>query len=179
MSAGSSNLVNIGRITAVYGVKGWVKIHSYTENPEDVFRYIPWMLKTPHGIKPVEIDESRPHGKGFVAHITGVDDRDMAAAYTGVEIAVDRRQLPDLPDGDYYWSQLQGLAVISDYQGQSHRLGYVAKLMETGANDVLVVVPDDNSVDERERLIPYVPGQFVTVVDLSAGEMRVDWDPEF
>jgi 16S rRNA processing protein RimM len=179
MSSSSSNLVSIGRITAVYGIKGWVKIHSYTENPEDVFSYAPWLLKTAHGVKPVEIDEARPHGKGFVAHLKGVDDRDAAVSYTGVDIAVDKSQLPPLDEGDYYWSQLQGLAVISVYEGQQTRLGRISKIMETGANDVLVVTPDSESLDQRERLIPYVPEQFVLSVDLTAGEMRVDWDPEF
>lgn len=179
MSSKPSSLVNVGRITAVYGIKGWVKIHSYTEIPEDVFSYAPWFLKTAHGVKPVEIDEARPHGKGFVAHIKGVDDRDLAATYTGVDIAVDENQLPQLETGDYYWSQLQGLAVISVYQGQQTRLGRISKILETGANDVLVVSPDGECLDQRERLIPYVPEQFVLSVDLVAGEMRVDWDPEF
>lgn len=175
----SLDLVNIGRITAVYGVKGWVKIHSYTEIAEDVFAYHPWWLKTPHGVKQVEVDEARPHGKGFVAHIKGVDDRDQAMLITKIDIAVDRSQLPELDEGEYYWSQLEGLAVITTYGGMSQRLGRVSKLLETGANDVLVVQPDDQSIDQRERLIPYVPDQFILRVDLGTREMQVDWDPEF
>lgn len=177
--AKSLNLVNIGRITAVYGVKGWFKIHSYTEIAEDVFAYNPWWLKTAHGVKQVEVDEARPHGKGFVAHIKGIDDRESAVQYTSVDIAVERDLLPELDDGEYYWSQLEGLKVTSVYGGQAQRLGRIAKLLETGANDVLVVVPDDQSIDQRERLIPYVPEQFVVSIDLAVGEMQVDWDPEF
>lgn len=175
----SLSLVNIGRITAVYGVKGWFKIHSYTEIAEDVFAYNPWWLKTAHGVKQVEVDEARPHGKGFVAHIKGIDDRDQAVQYTGIDIAVDRGLLPELDDGEYYWSQLEGLVVVTVYDGKSQRLGKIDKLLETGANDVLVVAPDDQSIDQRERLIPYVPEQYVVAVDLAIGEMRVDWDPEF
>lgn len=173
------DLVNIGRVTTVHGIKGWVKIHSYTEVAEDVFAYNPWWLKTAHGVKQIEIDEARPHGKSFVAHIKGVDDRDLAGQYTGADIAVERDLLPELDTGEYYWSQLEGLVVISEFAGQSQRLGKVEKLLETGANDVLVVVPDEQSIDQRERLIPYVPEQFVLAIDLLAGEMRVDWDPEF
>lgn len=178
-AAKSSNLVNVGRITALYGVKGWLKIHSYTEVAEDVFAYSPWWLKTAHGVKQVDVDEARAHGKGFVAHIKGVDDREQAAELTGIDIAVERHLLPELDDGEYYWSQLEGLVVITSYGGVQQRLGRVTKLMETGANDVLVVASDELSIDKRERLIPYVPEQFILAVDLSAGEIQVDWDPEF
>lgn len=177
-STEKSNLVNVGRLTAVYGIKGWLKVHSYTEPAENLFEYQPWLLKTAHGIKQVEIDEVRPHGDAFVVHLVGVDDRDQATAYTAVDIAVDRDELPELGEGEYYWSQLEGLRVITEYQGVERYLGKVVKLFETGANDVLVVQGDD-SVDQRERLIPYVPDQFVLSVDLDKGEIRVDWDPEF
>ena len=90
-----------------------------------------------------------------------------------------RDQLPELAPGEYYWHQLQGLRVISDYEGNHFRLGVVERLLETGANDVLVVRGGSDSIDRRERLIPYVPGQYVKAVDLAAGEMRVEWDPEF
>ncbi len=175
----SLDLVVVGRITAVYGIKGWVKVHSYTEVAEDVFTYQPWYVKTAHGVKRVDIDEARPHGKSFAAHIKGVDDRTLAEQYAGSDVAVERALLPELDTGEYYWSQLENLVVISVYDGQSLRLGRVSKLLETGANDVLVVVPDEQSIDQRERLIPYVPEQFILAIDLAAGEMRVDWDPEF
>jgi len=179
MVSEKSNLVNVGRLTAVYGIKGWLKVHSYTSPAENLFDYHPWMLKTQHGVKQVEIDEVRPHGDAFVVHIVGVDDRDVAGGYTSVDIAVPSDQLPDLDEGEFYWSQLQGLAVITEYQGVEKRLGIVSKLMETGANDVLVVSPDDQSIDKTERLIPYVPDQFVLSVNLDKSEIRVDWDPEF
>ncbi|WP_082191371.1 ribosome maturation factor RimM [Cellvibrio sp. pealriver] len=179
MSA-ESNLVNVGRITAVYGVKGWVKVHSYTDPEENLFEYHPWFIKTKHGVKKIEIDDARPHGDAFVAHIVGVDDRDLAAQYTAADIAVERELLPELDDGEYYWSQLEGLVVFTQFDGgERQRLGVISKLMETGANDVLVVAADAESIDRRERLIPYVPEQFVLSVDLDAGEMLVDWDPEF
>ena len=178
MSANSSNLVNVGRITAVYGIKGWVKVHSYTEPQDNLFSYHPWWIKTPHGVKQIEIDEARPHGDAYVAHIKGVDDRDLAASYTACDIAVERALLSELDEGEYYWHQLEGLAVYTNVGGEQ-RLGVVSKMMETGANDVLVVQGDGQSIDQRERLIPYVPGQFVVSVDLQAGRILVDWDPEF
>ncbi|MCP8898003.1 ribosome maturation factor RimM [Gilvimarinus xylanilyticus] len=177
--AGSSNLVDSGRISTAFGIKGWLKIQSFTEPADNLFSYSPWWIKTAHGVKAVEVDEFKPHGKGYVAHLKGVDDRDLAASYTGVTIAIERDALPELDDGEYYWHQLQGLAVFSEFDGQRVRLGAVKRLLETGANDVLVVQADDQSIDKRERLIPYVPDDYVLNVDLETGEMTVYWDPEF
>lgn len=179
MSSNTSNLVNVGRITAVFGIKGWVKVHSYTDPQENLFEYHPWWLKTPHGVKKVEIDDARPHGDAFVAHIVGVDDRDLAIEYTSIDIAIERDLMPELDAGEYYWTQLEGLVVYTQFNGEPQRLGVVSKLFETGANDVLVVVGDAESIDQKERLVPYVPEQFVLSVDLTAGEILVDWDPEF
>jgi 16S rRNA processing protein RimM len=174
-----SGLVNVGRITAVYGIKGWVKVHSYTEPQDNLFEYHPWFLKTKHGVKQVEIDDARPHGDAYVAHIVGVDDRDHAAEYTATDIAIEKNLLPELSDGEYYWSQLQGLNVYTEFNGDRQKLGVVSSIMETGANDVLVVTADADSIDQRERLIPYVPEQFVNSVDLATKEIIVNWDPEF
>lgn len=174
-----SNLVNVGRITAVFGIKGWVKVHSYTEPQDNLFKYRPWLLKTPHGIKEIEIDEARPHGDAYVAHIKGVDDRNLAETFTKCDIAVGREELAELDDGEYYWHQLEGLRVVSQFEGQQLDFGVVSKILETGANDVLVVQGDSQSMDQKERLVPYVPGQFVLSVDLDAATILVDWDPEF
>ncbi|WP_317931545.1 ribosome maturation factor RimM [Halioxenophilus sp. WMMB6] len=179
MATKQSNLVTVGRIGSVFGIKGWLKIHSETEPQDNIFQYSPWWLKTKHGVKTFECDEYQPHGNGLIAHLQGVDDRDQAAALTGVEIAIDRAQLPELDSGEFYWSQLIGLRVITEFDGKRQDLGKVAKLIETGANDVLVVQGDDNSIDLKERLVPYLPEQYVTAVDLDTGVMTVDWDPEF
>ncbi|NHN36200.1 ribosome maturation factor RimM [Pseudomaricurvus alcaniphilus] len=174
-----SNLIDVGRITAVYGIKGWVKIHSDTEPADNIFNYTPWWLKTRHGVKCVEVDAHRPHGNGLVAHLKGVDDRDLAEQFCRVSIAVERDQIPQLESGEYYWHQLEGLQVISEFEGQRYALGRVKQMLETGANDVLVVQGEEGSLDANERLIPYVPGQFVKHIDLGAGTILVDWDPEF
>ena len=175
----TSNLVDVGRITAVFGVKGWVKIHSDTEPQENIFSYSPWWIKTRHGVKPVEVVDYRPHGKGLVALIKDFEDREKAQEICQVAIAIARGQMAELDTGEYYWHQLEGLVVITEFEGQVSRLGVVSRLLETGANDVLVVKGDADSLDEKERLIPYIPDQFVTSIDLEAGEIRVDWDPDF
>ncbi len=179
MATKKSNLINVGRITTVHGVKGWVKIHSDTAPRENILQYKPWWLKTRHGVKAVEIDDGQVHGQGFIAHIKGVDDRDLAREYCQVDIAVERSQLPELAADEFYWHELEGLSVISEYEGQTVRLGTVDRLMETGANDVLLVKGDSDSIDQKDRLIPYLPDQVIRSVDLDANEMVVDWDPEF
>lgn len=175
----STGLVDVGRIGAAYGVKGWVKVRSDTQPADNVFSYSPWYLKTRHGVKAVEVESYRAHGQGFVAQIKGVDDRDQAESLNRVLIAVDKAQLPELSEGEFYWHQLQGLKVFTDFGAEEVYLGVVSGLIETGANDVLVVKGDASSLDEQERLIPYVPGQYVMQVDVVDGRMTVDWDPEF
>jgi 16S rRNA processing protein RimM len=179
MDSPESNLLNVGRITTVYGVKGWVKIHSQTEPAENIFSYHPWFIKTRHGVKSVVLKSWKPHGKGFVAQLSGVDDRSQAESLCPVDIAIEKSTLAELDEGDFYWHQLQGLRVISSYDDKTYNLGIITRIMPTGANDVLVVVGDDQSIDQSERLIPYVLEQFVTEVDIDAGTIRVVWDPEF
>lgn len=173
-------LVTIGRITSVYGVRGWVKIHSFTEPMENILAFSPWWLRGSKGWEKVEIAEGRRHGKGLIARIDGVDDRDVAQEhYCQRDIAVESSQMPALQEGEFYWHQLEGLEVVSDFEGKQYQLGKVVRIMETGANDVLVVRGGSDGIESRERLVPYVPGEFVTSIDLKLGRVTVNWDPEF
>jgi len=174
----SGEMLVAGRITGCYGIRGWVKIHSYTEPQENFFRFGQWMLRRRGILEPVEFDAGRRQGKGLVAHIAGVDDRTLAESYRGLEVLVGADSLPQLDKGDYYWHQLQGLQVWCSGEGGRVLLGAVDHLIETGANDVLVVKPVPGSIDDRERLIPYLPGDVVTGVDLEAGLIEVDWFPD-
>lgn len=163
--------VILGRVSGVYGVQGWVRVQSETQPRQNILGYTPWFLRRGELGQAYRLESGRPQGKAIVAKLAGVDDRDQAAALVGLDIAVKRSQLADdLAPGEYYWVDLEGLAVET-VAGVS--LGRVDHLMETGANDVLVVQGD------RERLIPYLPGQVVVEVDLAAGRLLVDWDPEF
>ena len=152
---------------------------SWTEPAEKIVEYQPWWLKTAHGVKCVEVDSFHFRAQGLVVHIPGTDDRDSAQLLAGTKIAVEKGQLADLGSGDFYWHQLEGLSVISEYQGQHYRLGVVYRLLETGANDVLVVHADADSIDNRERLVPYVPQIYVQNVSLEDKVITVNWDPEF
>jgi 16S rRNA processing protein RimM len=163
-------LVPLGRIQGPYGVQGWVRIHSSTEPPEAILGYRPWLVAEAGGWRRRMPVDGRMHGTGLVARLEGVDDRDLARELAGADIAVERHRLPALPPGEYYWCDLLGLEVETR---AARSLGRVTSLLETGANDVLVVSGD------RERLVPFLPDQVVLEVDLSAGRIRVDWDPDF
>jgi 16S rRNA processing protein RimM len=166
--------ITVGRIGAPYGVRGWVKVHSYTESPENILAYEPWYLRPAD--KPnapwqvADVEEARDHGKGVVAKFEGCNDRDAAALLRGMDIAIQRAQLPPAEAGEFYWVDLVGLRVVTL---DGTELGTVDHLMETGANDVLVVK------GERERLIPYVMETIVRDVDLDAGIIRVDWEADY
>ena len=168
----------VGRITTVFGVRGWVKVHSYTEQVEVLCSYKPWLIATASGIQQLEIDDWRRHGESLVVHIKDIDDRDLAQTWCGNDILVDKGNFPDLNTDDYYWHQLEGLAVIAHHEDQQVRLGVVKSILETGANDVLVVKGDSESIDREERLIPYVD-EFVVKVDLAEQKIDVSWDPAF
>lgn len=170
--AAAGRRVPVGRIVGLHGVQGWVKLESWTEPRTQIFRYQPWLLATAPGSE-TEITgvKGHPQGKGLVAQLPGVDDRDAAAHLVGSDIFVTREQLPPPGKDEFYWVDLEGLEVVTT---QGAALGRVDHLFATGANDV-VVVRDST----RERLIPFLQGSVVCSVDLSGGRMVVDWDPEF
>ncbi|MDX1432665.1 MAG: ribosome maturation factor RimM [Gammaproteobacteria bacterium] len=162
--------VVVGRVSGVFGVRGWVRVRSHTEPAERLLDYSPWLLEGAGEPRRLAPEQGRPHGEGLVAKLAGIDDRDQAMALVGADISVAREQLPALAEGEYYWVDLIGLEVVNR-EGRS--LGRVADLMATGANDVLRVT------GERERLIPFVTHDVVLAVDLAAGRIDVDWDPDF
>jgi 16S rRNA processing protein RimM len=170
MSDRDSRLVIIGRVAGVYGVRGWIKVQSFMEPPEAILDFPSWQLRDGAHWKSMALTEGRRYGKGVLARVADCDDRDVARGLIGAEIAVSRGELPDPGRDRFYWADLEGLTVRTL---GGVELGIVDRLLETGANDVLVVK------GERERLIPYVWGKVVSGVDLERGEILVDWDPEF
>ncbi len=157
-----------GEVGGVYGVRGWVKVRSDTQDPKTLFEFSRWKFATKGGWTDYVIDAQREHGNGFVAHVKGIDDRDEAKKLVGAVIAVEESGFPALAAGEFYWSQLQGLDV---FRTDGQRLGEVKRLLETGVNDVVVVHGD------VETLIPYAP-KFVKEVDLENNRMVVDWEIE-
>ena len=168
--------VQIGRIGGAYGLKGWVKVFSFTDPIDQILSYLPWQLRKGRQVLDVEIEQCRTQGKGLVALVEGFSDRNQAESIVGYEIWIDRSRLPDLDQGDYYWHQLEGLEVFA-HSGEL--FGQVEYLMETGSNDVLVVKPTLTSVDDKERLIPFVEGEVVKNIDLESARITVDWNIDY
>lgn len=161
----------VGKIVGLHGVAGDIKLESFTEPRIRIFSYRPWFLKAADGEIECDGASGRELGKGMIAKLPGIDNRDAAAALIGVVIEVWRSALPKPKSGEVYWTDLEGLDVATT---QGVELGKISHVFSTGANDVLVVRDES-----RERLIPFVRPQFVQNVDLAAGRVTVDWDPEF
>jgi 16S rRNA processing protein RimM len=162
--------VTLGRIVGPFGVKGWVKVKSYTEPEEGILGYRAWRVDVPReGTRTLRPVEGRRHGRLVVARLEGVDDRDAAAALGHCEISVPRGDLPPAGDRQYYLADLIGLEVVNS-EGRS--LGRLDHFVQTPANPVMVVQGD------RERWLPLVP-RHLKSVDLDARRIVVDWDPDF
>jgi 16S rRNA processing protein RimM len=162
-----------GRISGLYGVRGWLRIYAYTTPRENILDYSEWVLRAADGSEQRWLlEQGAQHGKGVVAKLRGCDDRDLAATLLQREIYIKTALLPVLAQGEYYWNQLIGLQV-EDSNGT--HLGRIDALMETGANDVLIVQGDEGA----ELLIPYIPDEVVTSIDLTQGRMVVNWDPDY
>lgn len=204
--AGSGKL-HAGTIGGAYGIRGWVRVHALTDPPENFLAFPAWYVaaKAPRGapdFDELRFAEGRRHGRGLIAKIDGVDDRTAAERLRGTEIWVDAADLAPLDEGEFYWHQLEGLEVWSRFgdpdtdvagkgdasagragQGVSGEaapvlLGVVDHLLETGANDVLVIAPCAGSIDQRERLVPYLPDDVVLGVDIHVGRIDVRWHPD-
>jgi 16S rRNA processing protein RimM len=165
-----NDLVIMGYVCGAFGVRGAIKVHADTEYADSLFDYPVWWLGHAGDWKPFSFVRGQVQPKALVAELEGVCDRDASDALRGRQIAVPRSELPAPDDDEYYWSDLIGLSVVN-LQGLS--FGNVTELMETGANDVLVV--DDA---ETRRLIPFVDA-VVAEVDLDARRIVVDWGADY
>jgi 16S rRNA processing protein RimM len=159
--------VVVGKIGATFGIKGWLKINSFTELTKDILNYTPWYLNHQNNWKAIIIQDGHQHGKGVIAKLKGYDTPEQARILTGKDIAIKRSQLPALNKHEYYWSDLIGLMVV-DQAGKE--LGIVSYIMETGTHDVLVIKSD------KEHGIPYLPGDVVLKVDLENRLIHVNWE---
>jgi 16S rRNA processing protein RimM len=159
--------VILGRISGLFGVRGWVRVFSYTEPREAFLQYKGLVLGRDGDWQSVEVAEGQRHGKSVILRLEGFDDRDQAVRLIGTEIGADRSELPEPEDGHFYWSDLTGLTVV---HRDGTELGKVKDMLETGAHDVMVVE------GEQKRLIPFVTDEVVLNVDFNEKVINVDWE---
>lgn len=167
----ASELINVGEITGVFGIKGWLKVYSLTNPRENILNFSPWIISKGNEAKEVKLVDGKRQGKSIVVSIEGVCERDIAESYRGWQILINKNQLPKAEVGEYYWADLVGLRVETEL---GIGLGNIDYLIETGANDVLVIKDND-----KERLIPFIQGQVIKKIDLEGKHMIVDWNPDF
>lgn len=159
----------MGRVVAPFGVRGWIKVEPYTATVGSLTAYPVWWIGDGAEWREQAVVHARAQGRIVVAQLAGCDDREQAAGFRGNRIAVPRASLPEAQANEYYWVDLIGLRVVNQ---AGLEFGAVVRILETGANDVLVVE------GERERLIPFI-ADVVTAVEREAGLLRVNWDADF
>ena len=170
MSANQQKWVTLGRVSGVFGVKGWLKVQSYTEPRDNLVKFGTLTLRLNAADSRFEVEDSHSRAGSVVVKLRGIDDRDRAHEWVGADVVVARERLPAAQVGEHYWTDLEGLEVV-DLAGVV--LGKVEYLLATGANDVLVLG------GAQQRLIPFVAGAVVKEVDLAAGRIVVDWSPDY
>ena len=164
----------MGRIAAPFGIKGWVKVQTYSDDPGTLLDFDTWRVGRGELQRDYAVTESQDHSNTLVAKFDGVDDRDQAFALRGLEVSVPREALPAPAENEFYWADLIGLKVVNQL---GVTLGKVDSLMQTGAHDVLVV-KNDPAKDGKEHLIPFIAA-FVGTVDVAAGKIEVDWGEDY
>ena len=167
----SQGKVLLGHISGLFGVKGWVKVYSHTRPREQIAAYKTWYLGD-NLERAICLRDGRAHKQSVVAKLAGIDDRQAAVKLLNYKIWVDQSALALLPADEFYWYQLIGLRV---FDSQQKLLGIVTDMLETGANDVLIV----RAADKTEHLIPYLKGQVVQAVDVEKKCLVVDWNIDF
>lgn len=170
-------LIIVGKFGSSYGIRGWLRVFSFTENLNNIFDYTPWYIQHAGQWQVIELESFKAHNQDTLIKLKGIDDRDQANSLTNIEIYVNGEALPALDEGDFYWKDLIGCRVTNT---AGYDFGVVTELMETGSNDVLVVKANlKDAFGAKERLIPFVDPQFIKNIDLTAKTIVVDWDPAF
>jgi len=186
MSAGTPSLV-LGRILGAFGIQGWVRIRPFTDNPDSLLEQTEWILRRGDLSRAVRVEEAKTHGAFVLARLAALVDRGAAEELRGWDVTVPRNRLPEPATGEYYWSDLIGLAVVNR---AGVELGQVAGLIDAPAHDVLRVVNGKDGGKDGgkeggkdggqggEQLIPFVE-PIVCAVDVAAGRITVDWEADY
>ncbi|MGZ9897553.1 ribosome maturation factor RimM [Shewanella gaetbuli] len=176
MSSNQQPIV-LGKLGSSHGIKGWLKITAYTDSVEGIFDYSPWLINDQGQWREVKVNQWRPQGKAVIAELEGVTTREQAQMLTNCEIAIMPEQMKELADDEFYHRDLIGCEVTNN---NGYNMGFVDQIVETGSNDVLLVKANaKDAFGKAERMIPFVPEQFILKVDLQGKQILVDWDPDF
>jgi len=160
----------MGKILGPHGIKGWIKIHPFTEKKDSLIDHKIFMASKDEKLwQSFEVESMDVGDKFILAKFKGVDDRNAAEKLNKFFISLDKSSLPKLDENNYYWHELIGLDVKNN---EGMHFGKVDSLIETGANDVLVVLGD------KEYLIPYIK-QVILEVNLETNTIRVDWQDDY
>lgn len=165
-----SDWVVIGRFGRPQGLKGFIRVISFTEPEQSIFEYSPWYQHHNGQWMPIALEGSVKQHNTLLVKVAGYEQREHLATLTHTEIWVARSQLPVLADGEYYWQDMLHMQVFTQ---TGTLLGEITSLLSTGSNDVLVVC------GEKRHLIPYVKGLYILSVDSTQHKMIVDWDEDF
>ena len=185
----------MGRISAPFGIKGWIRVQSFSPTASGLTNYSTWWLGSAENWREYKVEQSQVQGADVIAKLVGVDDRDEAAGFKGQQVAIPREAFPPAEQGEYYWADLVGLGVKNT---EGVDFGVVTAMLETGANAVMVVQPvvqpvakqvvqqsavdgdggNKNDAKGRERLIPFI-ADVVKRVDIAAGLIEVQWGEDY
>ena len=169
----------MGALGSSFGVYGWMKVRSYTQQPEDLFDYSPWFIRQRGAEwREVQVEEYKPHGNDFIVKLDVASTPEEAKLYAGAEIGIRRSSLPPVPEGTVYLADLVGCEVIGL---EGVMLGKVSRIRDYGAAPLMEVSPSDHLAKERKEkfLIPYVVGPIVKAVDLKAKTIEVEWGVDY
>ena len=164
----SDKKIHVGKIAGAHGIKGWLKIISFTSPPENIVQYSSWIIQKDGKDQVYTVVEGKQNHNKIIVKLRDIDDRTQAEKLKNSEIKIMRSELPNLGDQKYYWSDLEGLKVISIDQ---ESIGIVDSLFETGANDVLVVKGKNN----KRILIPFVMDEIIKEVNIDLDYIKVYW----
>lgn len=172
MALNGNDIVVLGRLADPYGIRGWLRLYPFGDDPLD-WAEMPvwWIAREGEAWREVGLKGLKVHGDGVVVLLDGIADRTDAEAMKGVLVGAPRDALPATDEDEFYWGDLIGLEVVN---AADEKLGKVAGLIETGANDVLRVV----GAEGAERLLPFVSA-VVLAVDKEAGLIRVEWGSDW
>ena len=160
--------IYLGKISGVHGIKGWLKIHSFSSPPENILNYPKWIINNQGEEECYSVEQGRKQNNKIVVKLEKIDDRNTAESLINSKIQILRSDLPKLSNENYYWSDLVGLSVLNS---EETVIGKIESLIETTANDIMVI----NTSKNERVLVPFVMHEIIKEVNLELNYVKIDW----